>query len=68
MDNNLKKSFYVSDEYRVNLLSFEPGGYTLAVLFNNSIIRLYDKVKHPESFVIEISKTNNVENWCILDG
>jgi hypothetical protein len=52
--------FYVADKYRINSLSFEQGGYDVAVTFSNGSTRIYDKVKFPDLFIAKLKKSYNV--------
>ena len=47
--------FKVGQEYRENPLSWQPGGFTVLVKYNNGQVREYDKVKNPWGFM----KTTN---------
>lgn len=51
------KTIKVSDERRVNPLSFEEGGVTVCAEINGVILE-YDKVKHPDKFIKKIVNNN----------
>ena len=59
-------SFYVADKYRINELSFEQGGYEVAVTFTNGRTRIYDKVKFPGQFIAKLRNSYNVLSSEIL--
>lgn len=58
--------FYVADKYRISELSFEQGGYEVAVTFTNGSTRIYDKVKFPRQFIAKLSNSYNVSYWEVL--
>lgn len=45
----------VSDDYRTNELSLQPGGYEVTVVYGNGKRFIYDKVKKPGSYVKSIA-------------
>lgn len=45
----------VSDDYRTNELSLQPGGYEVTVVYGNGKRFIYDKVKRPGSYVKSIA-------------
>lgn len=58
----------VSDDYRTNELSLQPGGYEVIVVYENGKRLIYDKVKRPGSYVksIALKPTANGEIVEIL--
>lgn len=58
----------VSDGYRTNGLSLQPGGYEVTVVYENGKRLIYDKVKKPGSYVksIALKPTANGEIVEIL--
>jgi hypothetical protein len=48
----------VSDKYRTNPLSLQPGGHTIHVVFEDGFEQTYDKVKYPKAFVKKIHGSN----------
>jgi hypothetical protein len=45
---------WVKDEYRTNLLSFEPGGFCVIVEYTDGTVLGYDKIKFKELYVNKI--------------
>ena len=58
----------VSDDYRTNELSLQPGGYEDIVVYENGKRLIYDKVKRPGSYIksIALKPTANGEIVEIL--
>lgn len=58
----------VSDDYRTNELSLQPGGYEVIVVYENGKRLIYDKVKRPGSYIksIALKPTANGEIVEIL--
>ena len=58
----------VSDDYRTNELSLQPGGYEVSVVYENGKRLIYDKVKRPGSYIksIALKPTANGEIVEIL--
>ena len=58
----------VSDGYRTNELSLQPGGYEVTVVYENGKRFIYDKVKKPGNYVksIALKPTANGEIVEIL--
>lgn len=50
----------VSDEFRINPLSLEPGGSIVTVFFSNGNILDYDKVKSPKKYVAKIPEREDI--------
>lgn len=48
--NTKNRNFKVSDEYRTNPLSHEPGGSTVIVFYQDGTSREYDKVKNVKAY------------------
>ena len=44
----------VQDKYRTNSLSLKPGGSEVRVVYNADKQFIYDKIKHPLSYVARI--------------
>jgi len=60
-------TFFVSDKFRKNKLSFKPGGEAVEIFFQNGTSRIYSKVKNPEAFFRKARKNNsNVKSYKIL--
>lgn len=43
-------SVHVSQKYRTNSLSHQPGGHTIAVILKNGFKLIYDRIKYPENY------------------
>lgn len=50
----------VSDNFRTNSLSLEPGGYEVTVVYQNGKRFVYDKVKKPGQYIKSISNKDMV--------
>lgn len=50
----------VSDNYRTNNLSLQPGGYEVTVVYQNGKRFVYDKVKKPGQYIKSISDKRSV--------
>ena len=57
----------VSDKYRTNPMSLQPGGHEVAVVYSSGKIFEYDKVKKPGSYVKSISEKNGSEWGTITE-
>ncbi len=47
-------------------LSFEQGGYEVAVTLTNGSTRIYDKVKFPRQFIAKLSNSYDVSYWEVM--
>lgn len=52
----MAKQIQVSDAYRTNRLSLEPGGDEVTVVFSNGTRLVYDKIKDPQRYVLNIHR------------
>jgi len=43
--------FKVGDEYRTNVLSHKPGGYTVTIVYHNGKSLDYNKIKFPQKYI-----------------
>jgi hypothetical protein len=50
----------VSDNFRTNDLSLQPGGYEVTVVYQNGKRFVYDKVKKPGMYIKRISDKRSV--------
>ena len=58
----------VGDEYRINPLSLEPGGFIVTVVFSNGKTLEYDKVKSPRKYVARIPGKENISHIYVNGG
>ena len=56
------KTIFVSDKYRTNPLSHQPGGWTVRVYYPSGASRIYDKVKNVEAYTRYMQNKFNVVN------
>jgi len=56
------KIYNVSDEYRINKLSLEPGGSVVTAYYEKYIC-VYDKVKNPQRYIaaMNLEGINKIE-------
>lgn len=60
-----KKVINVSDSYRTNLRSLEPGG-SVVEIFNSEGLRLiYDKIKNPNAYISKITRDGSVQKVLV---
>ena len=58
--------YIVKDEFRINELSFIPGGKTVEIFFDKKPSRIYTKVKYPYQFWKTAKEENlDVKNYRI---
>jgi hypothetical protein len=56
---------HIEDKYRKNPLSLKPGGYTVAVTFQNGKRYLYDKIKRPNVYIRNISQKSTANGSIV---
>lgn len=61
-----KKTFKVSDEYRTNPLSKQPGGSTVQVEYSDGSIRIYDKIKNVDAYTKFLYRSKKSEILDVL--
>jgi len=60
--NSSRKTIIVSDKYRTNPLSHQPGGWTVRVYYQSGVTKVYDKVKNVEAYTRYMQNKFNVVN------
>lgn len=55
MSDNLE----VSDQFRTNPLSLDPGGYTVKVIHDNGKSLSYDKIKNPFRYCTKVKDSSH---------
>ena len=64
---NNKMAFIVDDKFRINELSFTPGGKNVEIFFKNKSSRIYTKVKYPYKIWVKAREEDpNVVNYRII--
>lgn len=64
----MSKQIHVSDQYRKNRLSLEPGGHEVTVVLSDGTRLVYDKVKDPYRYVMSIHSNGKDIQEVYVDG
>ena len=51
-------TYRVGKDYRKNELSFQDGGYTVCVMYNNGYIKEYENVKYPTRYMQSVKTSD----------
>ena len=57
----------VSDQYRTNAKSFEPGGSVVTAIYNDTSRRVYDKIKIVDRYVERLKQKPEIIQ-VLVDG
>lgn len=57
----------VSDEYRTNAKSFEPGGSVVTAIYSDTSRRVYDKIKIVDRYVERLKQKTEITQ-VLVDG
>lgn len=64
----MAKHTHVSDEFRTNSLSLQPGGSTVTIVYASGSKVSYDKVKDPRKYVQSIINRGKPVKSVLVDG
>jgi hypothetical protein len=57
--------FTVSDKFRTNDLSLEPGGVTVVVTYHDGRVLEYPRIKNPAAYIRTMNNNPNVKSATI---